>query len=65
MWLAMGDGILSYNIAYHALLSFGRDPGSYPACGGYVFCLDIKKFWYTCEKDKYNDVNKHFFGKIY
>jgi hypothetical protein len=27
----------------------------------------IKKFWYTCEKDKdkYNDVNKHLFDKMY
>jgi hypothetical protein len=29
-----------------------------------IFCLDIKKFLYTCEKDKYIDVNKHLFGKI-
>ncbi len=29
------------------------------------FCLKIKKFWYTCEKDKFNDVNKHFFDKMY
>jgi hypothetical protein len=26
-----------YNIAYHALLSFRRDPGSNPACGRYFF----------------------------
>jgi hypothetical protein len=45
--------------AYHALLSFKRDPGQNPACGRHFFCLDIKKFWSTCEKDKYNDVNKH------
>ncbi len=29
------------------------------------FCLDNKKFWFTCEKDKYNDVNKHLFDKMY
>ncbi len=28
-----------------------------------LFCLDIKKFWYSCEKDNYNDVNKHLFAK--
>ena len=25
---------------------------------------DIEKFFYTCEKDKYNDVNMHLFGRI-
>jgi hypothetical protein len=34
---AMGVRILSYNIAYHALLSLRRDPGSNPACGSYFF----------------------------
>jgi hypothetical protein len=35
--------------------------------GKIFFCLNIKKFWYTCEKDKdkYNDVNKHLFDKMY
>ncbi len=50
---------------YHELRKFKRDPGSNPACGKNFFGLDIKKFLYTCEKDKYNDVNKHLFDKMY
>jgi hypothetical protein len=35
--------------------------------GKIFFGLNIKKFWYTYEKDKdkYNDVNKHLFDKMY
>jgi hypothetical protein len=29
------------------------------------FCLDNKKFLYTCEKDKYNDDNKHLLEQMY
>jgi hypothetical protein len=47
--------------AYHALLRFKRNPGSNPACGRNFFALHIKKFLYICERDKYNDVNKHHF----
>jgi hypothetical protein len=49
------------------MMHIKRDPGSNPACGKNFFCLNIKKFWYTCEKDKdkYNDVNKHLFDKMY
>ncbi len=50
---------------WDALLRFKRDPGLNPACGKKFFCLNIKKFWYTCEKDKFNDVNKHLFDKMY
>ncbi len=50
---------------YDALLRFKRDLGSNPALGKKNFCLNIKKFWYTCEKDKFNDVNKHLFDKMY
>ncbi len=49
---------------YHALLRFKRDPGLNPACESNFFILDIKKFWYTCEKDKYSDVNKHLFDEM-
>ena len=28
-----------------------------------IFCLNIKKFWYTFER--FNDVNKHLFDKMY
>ncbi len=47
------------------MMHIKRDPGSNPACGKNFFSLNIKKFWYTCEKDKYNDVNKHLFDKMY
>ncbi len=50
---------------YHALRKFKRDLGLNPAFGKTIFDLDIKKFWYTCEKDKYNDVNKHLVDKMY
>jgi len=42
---------------------FKRDPGSNPVWERNFFCLDIKKFLYTCERDKYNDVKKHHFEK--
>ncbi len=45
------------------MLRFKRDPGSNPACGRNFFCLNIKKFWYSCENDNYNDVNRHLFEK--
>jgi hypothetical protein len=48
----------------HALLRLEGDPGSNPACGR-IFCLDNKKFLYTCEKDKYYDDNKHLFEQMY
>ncbi len=47
------------------ILMFKRYPGSNPACGRNFFCLDIKKFWYSCEKDNHNDVNKHIWKKMY
>ncbi len=53
------------NMFWDALLRFKRDPGSNPACESNFFILDIKKFWYTCEKDKYSDVNKHLFDEMY
>ena len=47
----------------HAYLGFKGTPVRIQHVKEIFFCLDIKKFWYSCEKDNYNDVNKHIFEK--
>jgi len=48
---------------YHAYLGLKGTPVRIQHVEEIFFCLDIKKFWYSCEKDNYNDVNKHLFEK--
>ncbi len=48
---------------YHAYLGLKGNPVQIQHVEEIFFGLDIKKFWYSCENDNYNDVNKHLFWK--